>query len=247
MVHPTRRRRAGTPAEPIADGVHRIKFGFVSAYLIEGDDGLALVDCGEHRHGGQIVESVQSLGRVAGEIQHILVTHHHPDHTGSLAELARTTEAPVYVHPADVPFVEGDQTWSGFNRDSGVGRLLGPLLMRFQPGRPTPTPVDHHLADGERLPIAGGVTVLHTPGHTPGHTSFLLPRDGGVLLAGDAAINVGGVRSTGHWLAITTHDHEAADASFERLATLEFEIAAFGHGKPIRTGAAAQLRRAAAR
>ena len=247
MVQLTFRRRGGTPTEAIADGVHRITLGFVSAYLIEGDDGLTLVDCGEHNHGGTIVDAIVGLGRTAGEIRRILVTHHHPDHTGSLAELARASEAPVYVHAADAPYVRGERWWPGFHRRNAAGRLLGPVLARFQPDRPTPAPVDQKLVDGGRLAIAGGMTVLHTPGHTPGHTAFLLARDGGVLLAGDAAINIGRVRSTGHWLAITTQDPDAADASFRRLAALDFQVAAFGHGAPIRTGAAAQFRRTAAR
>jgi len=247
MVDLTFRRRAGTPTETIADGVHRISLGFVSAYLIEGDEGLALVDCGERDHGGTIADALMWLGRTAGEIRQILVTHHHPDHTGSLAELARVSAAPVYVHAADVPYVQGERRWPGFHRTNAAGRLLGPVLARFQPDRPIPVPVDHELVDGDRLAIAGGITMLHTPGHTPGHTAFLLPRDGGVLLAGDAAINIGRLRSAGHWLAITTQDRDAAAASFRRLAALDFQVAAFGHGAPIRTGAAAHFRRAAAR
>ena len=244
MANLTRRRRAGTTLETIADGVHRIALGFVSAYLIESDDGTVLIDCGEHRHGPKITAGLSTLGRAVGEIRHILVTHHHPDHTGCLAELARTSGAPVYVHAADAPFVEGVRAWSGYNRASIAGRLLGPLLVGFQPDRPASTVVDHHLVDGDRLAIAGGITVVHTPGHTPGHTAFLLPRDGGVLIAGDAATNLGRVRSAGHWLTITTDDLRAATASFERLAALDFEIAVFGHGAPLRRGASAQFRRA---
>ena len=36
-----------------------------------------------------------------------------------------------------------------------------------------PVPVDEELTDGQLLPVAGGLRVVHTPGHSPGHASFL--------------------------------------------------------------------------
>ena len=245
-----RRRRAagGTTAQRVADGVYRLHLGFVSAYLIETDDGLVLVDSGDAGRGDRIARMVAALGRTVGQIDTILVTHHHPDHIGSLADLSRRAEAAVYVHVADAPFVRGERTWQGFNRATRSGRLLGPLLTRLGPGRPEPTSVEHLLGDGDRLAAAGDIQVLHTPGHTGGHLSFLLPRGGGVLIAGDAATNVGRLRSGGHRLAaIVSDDVAAADASFRRLAGLDFETAVFGHGAPLLSGAAERFRQVAGR
>jgi glyoxylase-like metal-dependent hydrolase (beta-lactamase superfamily II) len=241
------RRLAGRNApERIVDGVYRLRLGFVSAYLLDTDDGLVLVDCGEAGRGDQVAGTVAALGRTVGEVRHILVTHHHPDHTGSLADLSRRTQALVWVHAADAPFVRGDRTWSGLEPVSRPGRLLRPLLVRLQPDRPEPVRVDQLLGDHDRLP-AGGVQVVHTPGHTPGHVAFLLPREGGVLIAGDAATNVGRLRSGGHRLAaMVTDDLAAAHDSFRLLAGLEFQVAVFGHGAPLRSGAAERFRKVAA-
>lgn len=238
-----RSAKHGRAPERIVDGVYRLRLGFVSAYLLDTDDGLVLVDCGEAGRGDRIAAMVGALGRTVGEIRHILVTHHHPDHIGSLADLSRRTEAPVWVHAADAAFVRGDRTWSGPEPVSRPGRLLRPLLVRLQPDRPEPVRVDHLLGDRDRLPAAGGVQVVHTPGHTPGHVAFLLPRDGGVLIAGDAATNVGRLRSGGHRLgAMVTDDLVTAHDSFRLLAGLEFEVAVFGHGAPLRSGAAERFR-----
>jgi glyoxylase-like metal-dependent hydrolase (beta-lactamase superfamily II) len=73
-----------------------------------------------------------------------------------------------------------------------VWRLfIRPILRRFP--RVDPTPVDHELYDGQVLPVAGGLTVLHTPGHCARQVCLLWPRHGGVLLAADAAANVFGL------------------------------------------------------
>ena len=41
------------------------------------------------------------------------------------------------------------------------------------------------LTDGELLPVAGGLRVVHTPGHSPGHISLLLESTR-TLITGDA-------------------------------------------------------------
>ena len=49
------------------------------------------------------------------------------------------------------------------------------------------------LTDGQVLPVAGGLRVVHTPGHSPGHASYLHEQTG-VLITGDAIFNVLGLR-----------------------------------------------------
>lgn len=89
--------------------------------------------------------------------------------------------------------------------------------------------------------MAGGIEVIHTPGHTPGHVSYLWV-DGRALVAGDAAGNVLGLGPM-----MIAEDHGAAYVSFARLAVLDFTTAVFGHGKPIREGAAERFLDAARR
>jgi glyoxylase-like metal-dependent hydrolase (beta-lactamase superfamily II) len=105
-----------------------------------------------------------------------------------------------------------------------------------------PATVDRELAAGEDFPIAGEITAIHTPGHTPSHTSFLW-LEGGVLFAGDAASNVLGQLGPGP----ADEDPAEADRSFGRPASLEFDVALFGHGRPVVGSAAARFRRVAGR
>jgi glyoxylase-like metal-dependent hydrolase (beta-lactamase superfamily II) len=221
----------------VTDGVTRIASGGVNVYLVDGSEGLTLVDTGQSGRVSRIEDALRNAKRPPGEVANILVTHYHPDHIGGLAELARKTGAPVYVHPLDAGIVR-----SGAPSPEGTPRsLLGRALMPMIRSKGTdPATVSQELVGEEELPIAGGMRVIHTPGHTPGHTSFLWPTRG-VLFVGDAAGNLLGRLGP----ALIDEDPAGADRSFAHLATLEFEVALFGHGSPLVRNASARFRQAA--
>ncbi|MQA86666.1 MAG: MBL fold metallo-hydrolase [Streptosporangiales bacterium] len=79
--------------------------------------------------------------------------------------------------------------------------------------------------------------VVDAPGHTAGSIALYLaePR---VLFTGDAVARSpqGQVM-----LGVFNVDPSEAAASFKRLATLDTEIACFGHGEPLTRDAAAEL------
>ena len=216
--------------EEIVPGVQAIGMGYVNAFLIAGDDGLTLVDSGMPRRKDRILGAIAAVGRRPADLMHILITHHHIDHIGSLGDLMEATGAESYAHPLDSPIVRGDRPQPGPNPASLLGKFAGPLLARFGPA-PMTAPVDVEVADGEELAIAGGIRALHTPGHTPGHLAFLLARDGGLLFAGDAAANV--IR-LGLPIGMFTADRQQAKESIRKLAALEFEVACFGHGRVLK-------------
>ena len=114
--------------------------------------------------------------------------------------------------------------------------LLNQILFRALIGnKPAEFPgfeADRTLVDGETLDIGGGLEVMHTPGHTAGHVSLLWKKDRGVLFAGDIASNMFGL---GYMLGYD--DIEAGRASLAKVARREFEVAVFGHGGPITSGA----------
>ncbi len=227
-------------AEEIVSGVYGISMamGYVNAFLIAGEDGLALVDSGLPRRKDAILGVVAGIARQPADLKHILITHYHVDHMGSLADLKGACDAKSYVHPADSPVVRGDEPQPGPNPSSLLGKLAGPVLERLSPV-PTAAAVDVEVQDGEELPIAGGIKVLHTPGHTPGHLAFLLPAKK-VLFVGDAADNV---LRLGPPFGMYTVDPEQAKESIRKLAALEFDVACFGHGRVLKGEAHLRFRR----
>src|SRR5262249_41445988 len=168
--------------------------------------------------------------RRPADVRHLLVTHAHPDHIGSLAAIRVATGAAVYCHPADAEVVTTGRGIRPLTLSRGaiswlVWRLfIRPILRR--PPQVEPAPVDHHLSDGQVLPIAGGLTVVHAPGHCAGQVALLWAAHGGVLLAADAAANVAGLRLS------PAYEHlDEGGRSLRRLAALDFRVACFGPGQ----------------
>ena len=102
-----------------------------------------------------------------------------------------------------------------------------------------PVSVSHVIRDGDKLPVAGGLRAIHTPGHTPGHIS-LLHEDSGVLITGDAIFNMRSKLALPFAAFCTSSALNAQSAAV--FADLDYRIAAFTHGPEIRTNAREQVR-----
>ncbi|TMG05861.1 MAG: MBL fold metallo-hydrolase [Chloroflexi bacterium] len=92
--------------ERVLPDVYRIGMGYVSAYVIAQEE-VTVIDTGLPKHREIILKAASQAGRKAEEVKHILLTHHHADHTGSLAELMGATNAKAYSHPLDAAIVRG--------------------------------------------------------------------------------------------------------------------------------------------
>ena len=64
-----------------------------NAFLIEGDDGLILIDAGFSAKEAAVFGAIDGIGRSADELRHLVFTHGHPDHIGSAAAIVRKTSA----------------------------------------------------------------------------------------------------------------------------------------------------------
>lgn len=198
----------------------RLKMG--RSYLIADADGLALVDTSSGGCAQRILDAIDSLRRPARELHTIVATHYHYDHTGNVAALRERTGARLLVHAADAPYVDGRTPWPV------PGGIAGTIAARISP-QPYALPVDAELHEGDTVPIAGGLEVVHLPGHTPGNIG-LYSRARSLIFTGDALMNVLGLRLVPRF---SNHDQEQARASARKLAALDYEIALPGHGNPI--------------
>lgn len=225
---------------PLARNVYRIPtapFDLVNSFaLVEDDGSVTLVDCGVAGAPPRIVAALALLGKAPVDVQRIVLTHAHSDHAGGAAVMAqRTGVGAVQVHADDAERIR-----FGTPAPTDPATRLGRVFVRLIGGRRgfTPVDVDKELVDGEVLPVAGGLRVVHTPGHSPGHVS-LLHEPSGVLITGDAIFNVRGL----HWPArALCTDIVLNQRTAHLLGELEYTTAAFTHGPHVSDRARDQVR-----
>ena len=161
--------------------------GAIAAGLLEGPGGLALVDPGPASTLDALRAALARHGRGVEEVEAILVTHIHLDHSGGVGVLVQSNpRAQVYVHRRGAPHVvDPSKLVSSASRLYGehMHRLWGDIV-------PVPEANVHALDGGEVLRIAGvEVRVAYTPGHAVHHVSYFETL-GGTAFAGDT----GGIR-----------------------------------------------------
>ncbi len=85
------------------------------ATLLVSETSAALIDAGGESSAWRLVNHLSRIG--VRRLDWVLITHHHPDHYGGLAELAKTIEIERIVHlPSDNPTSHWSQTRSRLQR-----------------------------------------------------------------------------------------------------------------------------------
>jgi len=215
---------------PLAPGVWRIRLlrDFINGFVFRDDDGqVTLVDMGLKSHGPKVLAALDVIGSGPSDVTRLLLTHAHPDHAGGTAHVSRATGRPVDLHEDDAGFAR-----TGFAPPRDSSLRIGALANRLTGGRRAfePVEVGETFVDGQVVPVAGGLEVVHTPGHSPGHAAYL-HRDSGVLITGDSIFNVRGLR----WpIKSFCTNFVMTTQTAERLTTLDYTTAAFTHGTELR-------------
>ncbi len=224
--------------EKIADGVFRIAPGRSNCYLLAGND-LTLIDTGMPGDAETIKAAINAIGLKPEKIGHILITHGHLDHTGSLAEIKKISNAKVTAGVKDSSYIQGlHKTWT-MGREGFGGKIFKTVLFfmetfvfNYQPAQ-----VDMPCQGGETIDCFGGIQVIATPGHSPGSLSFY-HKDKKLLFVGDALNGTGGF---GLPKSFGCASYSDALSSVENLTKLDFETCLLGHGAPVLNNAKQQM------
>lgn len=182
-----------------------------NSYLLRTESGAGvLIDPGDE------APRIIRMARAAGvTIEAIWLSHAHLDHIGAIADIKRTWDVPVLLHPHDLPL---------YRRAAQQAAFYG--LELAQPPDP-----ERELMHGQELTL-GSVRfkVHHTPGHSPGHVVFVTD---GLMIGGDLLF-AGSIGRTD----LPFSNPDAMEASLALVATFDPTIAVYpGHGPPTSIGA----------
>lgn len=85
----------------------RVNLGFVSAYVLARDGEAAIVDTGTEGSADSIETSLSILGLGWEDVGHVIITHLHGDHAGSMLEvMERAAAATGYAGEADIGAID---------------------------------------------------------------------------------------------------------------------------------------------
>jgi glyoxylase-like metal-dependent hydrolase (beta-lactamase superfamily II) len=81
----------------------QVNLGFVNAYVLVRGKEAAVVDTGTPNNAPKIADVVRTAGLSWDAVHHVILTHYHPDHIGSVGEvLAAAAKATAYAGAADI-------------------------------------------------------------------------------------------------------------------------------------------------
>jgi glyoxylase-like metal-dependent hydrolase (beta-lactamase superfamily II) len=125
-----------------------VDVGFVSAYVLARGGEAAVVDTGTPGSESAIEEALLATGLGWDSVGHVILTHRHGDHVGSLdAVLAKAPDAVAYAGQEDIPSIKADRGLTAV----GDGDLVFDLQIVTTPG--------HTAGHISVLDAAGGLFV----------------------------------------------------------------------------------------
>jgi glyoxylase-like metal-dependent hydrolase (beta-lactamase superfamily II) len=237
----------------VAPGIHRVEDAYTNWYLVEEDGRLTIVDAGVPASWLSLQSALGQLGRSAGDIAALVLTHAHFDHLGFAERARRELHVPVYVHENDVGLTrhplryDHERPRSYYLATQPKALPIVASLTRHRAWWPDRVRAVTRYENGV-LPVPGSPRIVFSPGHTLGHCALHLPeRD--VLIAGDAIVTLDPYtarRGPRLVARAATADTDRALRALDALADTGARTVLCGHGEPWIDGIEAAVARARA-
>ena len=135
----------------------------LSAILIDGGEGLVLLDGGLEQSAALIDANIRKLGFRPRDVRLIVNSHGHYDHAGGIAALQRASGAAVAASPSGASALQrGENTTDDPQYGFGKAANGFPPVENIQ-----------EIRDNQVLRVGKvEITAIFTPGHTPGSTAW---------------------------------------------------------------------------
>lgn len=202
----------------LANGFRDMLVFSVNTFLIRSGTRVALIDTGSGTYLGPTTGHVVANLRVAGvtpeQIDTILLTHMHPDHSAGLTD--RETGALVYPNAELVVHENEPRHWFDDAQLARAPELY--KYLHFQMTREQVTPYLDRMRTFTGGEVFPGVTAIPLVGHTPGHTGYLIESGGEALLIWGDIIHIPEVQFARPEITMVPDlDPDAAVASRTRI------------------------------
>jgi glyoxylase-like metal-dependent hydrolase (beta-lactamase superfamily II) len=226
-------------ASEIVPGVRRLGTKTVNWYFVEDGGRVTIVDAALPNYWDQLEPALGSIGRKLDDVDALVLTHAHSDHTGVAGRL-HDRGVPVYLHQADHELLRtAKEPWE---RERGMfPQALRPSIWPFlahmmRNGGTKPPKIDDPVAigDGDVLDVPGRPRVVHTPGHTPGHCTLHFEQQG-TLFTGDLLVTWNPLKNRRGPQIMPGAFNVSSDECLSSLGKIEALGAAnvlSGHGEP---------------
>jgi len=237
----------------VAGSIHRLTNGVANFYLIEESGKLVLVDAGAPKDWALFTQAALGLGKAVGDLDAVLLTHAHTDHTGFAEHARTTTGATVWVHEHDVQMARTGKVGPRDGKTSAYllrGAFWRTALVLGMRGATKIIPIKEvsGFSDGEVLDVPGSPRVVHAPGHTDGSAAILL-EDRGILFTGDVLCTHNSYTGRAGPQIMPSGlnaDTQQALASLANLTGIKAGMLLPGHGEPWTEGVEEAIRQARA-
>ena len=141
-------------------------------YLINFNGHAALVDAGCGRSTERLFNNVESCEVNLKDIEYLLITHCHYDHTGGAKDVKDMTGCKAVAHELDTGFLEaGDNSVTAA---TWYGARIEPFVIERKLSLPS-----EQIKLGNRY-----IDAIHTPGHSPGSVVYVTESQGLKVLFG---------------------------------------------------------------
>jgi glyoxylase-like metal-dependent hydrolase (beta-lactamase superfamily II) len=140
---------------------------FVNVILIFSDK-ITIIDTGVKGSEKQIFDYIRKQNRDYSEIESILLSHSHPDHIGSAADIKALTGCKVFAHEAEREWIEKIEIQNMQRPVPGFFTLVEKSVI-----------IDEFLSHEQEIQVENGLTlkIIKSPGHSRGSLNILFKED----------------------------------------------------------------------